>query len=72
MIRIELNNYFDKPFLGFADYETCEMIRNKYNIDSISVALPDKFIEHGKREFLLEKYGLDADSIYNKIIAAIK
>lgn len=45
---------------------------NKYNIDSISVALPDKFIEHGKREFLLEKYGLDADSIYNKIIAAIK
>lgn len=34
MIRIELNNFFDKPFLGFADYETCEMIRNKYNIDS--------------------------------------
>ena len=34
MIRIELNNYFDKPFLGFADYETCEMIRNKYNIDN--------------------------------------
>ena len=34
MIRIELNNYFDKPFLGFADSETCKMIRNKYNIDS--------------------------------------
>ena len=34
MIRIELNNYFDKPFLGYLDYETCEMIRNKYNIDS--------------------------------------
>ena len=34
MIRIELNNYFDKPFLGYLDYEACEMIRNKYNIDS--------------------------------------
>ena len=34
MIRIDLNNYFDKPFLGSSDYETCEMIRNKYNIDS--------------------------------------
>ena len=34
MIRIELNNYFDKPFLGFADSETCKMIRNKYNTDN--------------------------------------
>lgn len=34
MIRIELNNFFDKPLLGFMDFETCEMIRNKYNIDN--------------------------------------
>ena len=34
MIRIELNNFFDKPLLGFVDSETCKMIRNKYNIDS--------------------------------------
>lgn len=34
MIRVELNNFFDKPFLGFMDYETSEMIRNKYNIDN--------------------------------------
>ena len=34
MIIIELNNYSDKPFFGYLDYETCEMIRNKYNIDS--------------------------------------
>lgn len=34
MIRIELNNYFDKPLLGVMDFETCEMIRNKYNIDN--------------------------------------
>ena len=34
MIRIELNNFFDKPLLGFMDFETCEMIRNEYNIDN--------------------------------------
>ena len=34
MIRIELNNFFDKPLLGFVDSETCKMIRNKYNIDN--------------------------------------
>ena len=34
MIRIELNNFFNKPLLGFADSETCKMIRNKYNIDN--------------------------------------
>ena len=34
MIRIELNNFFDKPLLGVMDSETCKMIRNKYNIDN--------------------------------------
>lgn len=34
MIRIELNNFFDKPLLGLMDSETCKMIRNKYNIDN--------------------------------------
>lgn len=34
MIRIELNNFFDKPLLGFMEFETCEMIRNMYNIDN--------------------------------------
>ena len=34
MIRIELNNFFNKPLLGVMDSETCKMIRNKYNIDS--------------------------------------
>ena len=34
MIRIELNNFFNKPLLGVMDSETCKMIRNKYNIDN--------------------------------------
>ena len=41
---------------------------NKYDIDNVNISLPDKFIEHGKREFLLEKYGLDAESVYETIV----
>ena len=42
------------------------------DIRTLNIALPDKFIEHGKREFLLEKYGLDAESIYDNIINVMK
>lgn len=31
------------------------------------IGLPDKFIEHGKREELLQRYGLDADGIADQI-----
>jgi 1-deoxy-D-xylulose-5-phosphate synthase len=37
------------------------------NIPLIRIGLPGKFIEHGKREFILNKYGLDAEGIYNTI-----
>lgn len=34
MIRIKLNDFFDKPFLtGFGDFEVIEKLRNRYNID---------------------------------------
>jgi len=32
-------------------------------------AFPDKFIEHGSREQLFERYGLDAASVYNAVRA---
>lgn len=44
------------------------MKENKYKVDSLNISLPDKFIEHGKRDFLLQKYGLDSESVYNKIV----
>lgn len=37
------------------------------NIDFHSFAFPDKFIEHGTRNELYERYGLDAKSIYTEI-----
>lgn len=30
-------------------------------------ALPDKFIEHGTKDELYKRYGLDSESIYNEI-----
>lgn len=38
----------------------------------IRLGLPDEFIPHGKREILLEKYGLTAQGIADKIKSAVK
>ena len=52
---------------GIGQEVMAHMQQNKTDIECISVALPDVFIEHGKREFLLKKYGLDKESVYNRI-----
>ena len=36
--------------------------------ECISVALPDAYIEHGKPDVLKKKYGIDKDSVLEKII----
>ncbi|MBR5468591.1 MAG: 1-deoxy-D-xylulose-5-phosphate synthase, partial [Firmicutes bacterium] len=36
-----------------------------------SFAFDDKFVEHGTREQLFERYGLDADGIYNTVKSII-
>jgi 1-deoxy-D-xylulose-5-phosphate synthase len=35
-------------------------------------AFPDRFIEHGERGELLEKYGMDAESVYTRIVAELQ
>ncbi|MDI6642285.1 MAG: transketolase C-terminal domain-containing protein, partial [Elusimicrobiota bacterium] len=35
----------------------------------LTIALPDKFIEHGSQEILRDKYGLTAEKIYAKFKA---
>ena len=41
-----------------------ELIKNIY---FHSFAFPDKFIEHGTRKELFERYRLDSESIYSEI-----
>ena len=53
---------------GIGQAIAAELKLRNSNINNICISLPDKFIEHGKREFLLKKYGLDVDGVYEKII----
>jgi len=52
---------------GIGQEVMARMHQDRINIECMSVALPDKFIEHGQREFLLKKYGLDTESVYRRI-----
>ncbi len=47
-----------------------QAILNEYNISSKVevIALPDKFIEHGKVELLYDLYGLNIEKLYKKIV----
>jgi 1-deoxy-D-xylulose-5-phosphate synthase len=35
------------------------------------IGLPDKFIEHGSQDILMEKYGLNPENIENTILALL-
>ena len=49
------------------------IIENKLEgIKFLPFGYPDKFIQHGKVEEVEKLYGLDIDSIYNKILAKLK
>ena len=41
--------------------------KNGYRGDFASLAIPDKFVTHGKRDLLLKEIGLDTDSLVRKI-----
>ena len=46
------------------------ILKNKLeNIKFLAFGYPDKFIQHGKIEEVEKLYGLDVESIYNKILA---
>ncbi len=48
--------------------EACLALLQNKGIKTSIASLPDKFIEQGKREFLLEKYGLSGKSLAAKIL----
>ena len=38
------------------------------NLPVLRIGLPDEFIEHGRREEMLEKHGLTGGGIYQRIL----
>ncbi len=52
---------------GFGSYLIEILSDLKIKKDVMRIGLPDKFIEHGERDLLLDKYGLSERKIYEKI-----
>jgi 1-deoxy-D-xylulose-5-phosphate synthase len=52
---------------GFGSAVAELLVDEKVNIPILRLGLPSEFIEHGKRDQMLEKYGLTAEGIYLKI-----
>ncbi len=46
--------------------------QNLYGVKVLRLGFPDQFIEHGKRNQLLEKYGLDGEGIATKVSSFMK
>lgn len=52
---------------GFGSYLLEVLSEMRQKKDVLRIGLPNKFIEHGERELLLDKYGLSPEKIYKKI-----
>lgn len=54
---------------GYGEKVAAFLIKNKYkHINQTIISLPDEFIPHGDVELLKQKYGLDEESIYQRIV----
>lgn len=57
---------------GFGSAVAELLIDEKINIPILRLGLPSRFIEHGKRDQMLEKYGLTAENIAKRINNIVK
>jgi 1-deoxy-D-xylulose-5-phosphate synthase len=57
---------------GFGSAVVELLAENNIKLPVLRLGLPDRFIEHGKREEILKLYGLTAEGIYEKVLRAIK
>lgn len=57
---------------GFGEKVRTYADEQKMNLEVLSIAVPDEYVEHGNVELLRKEIGIDADSITDKIIAKIK
>ncbi len=70
--RYELIVTVEDGILSGGAGESISAVLSESNTPVINLGWPDKFIEHGTQEELYARYGLDADSIADAIIKAIK
>lgn len=53
---------------GYGEKVSEYLLRQAYRGDVLPIALPDAYVEHGNVEILKKEVGIDAESIYKRII----
>lgn len=64
------DNIYSGGFGCLLSQKLAEQPNKSYRIKNF--AFKDAYIEHGKKDILFKKYGLDAESIYNKICSILE
>ena len=73
IMYILLEVYEDGVLNGGVGSEILEFMSEKhYQIQVERMGIPDQFVEHGTPNELYEMLGLDAKSIYKKIVETLK
>ena len=52
---------------GFGEGVLSWLLSNNYKGNSSIISLPDKFVEHGPRDLLLEKWGINKEEIIKTV-----
>ncbi len=57
---------------GFGEHVNSFVLEEELPVDVINIAIPDCYVEHGNVELLKKEIGIDADTIYDRIIGEIQ
>ena len=57
---------------GFGEHVTEFLTQDKYKGEIMNIAIPTEYVTHGNRELLLNRLGLDAVSVADRIYRAYK
>ena len=50
----------------------CKSEKNNFSKDILTLGVPNRFVDHGPRDVLLEEIGLDSVTLYENIFNFIK
>ena len=57
---------------GFGERTREFFDREGSDVSLLTVSIPDEYVEHGNVDILKKEIGIDADTIYNKIVTKAK
>jgi 1-deoxy-D-xylulose-5-phosphate synthase len=57
---------------GFGEHVLDFINEDGLNVDFLNIGIPDEYVEHGNVDALKKEIGIDADSIFDRIIKSLK